>query len=97
MPRPAASYLYPHLSSAHPLIPLSFQETIGSYTSSPMQEAGASEKSSAIDEMRAAKAASDSQTGGEVNKNSTIRKMEKTLGDATGCEGMSEEGGKRIP
>ena len=59
-----------------------------------MQKAGASDKSAAIDEMRAAKQASDEQ-GGQVNKNPTVGKMEQTFGSVTGCEGMEEEGAKR--
>ncbi len=59
-----------------------------------MQNAGSADKQAAIDEMRAAKEASDSQ-GGEVNKNATLGKVEKRLGSVTGCEGMEEEGAKR--
>ena len=60
-----------------------------------MQNAGSSDKQAAIDEMRAAKAQSDEQGGGDVNKNETLGKMEKTMGSVTGCEGMEEEGAKR--
>lgn len=59
-----------------------------------MQNAGAAEKQAAVEEMRAAKAQADSQ-GGELNKNPTLGKVEQTLGSATGCEGMQEEGEKR--
>lgn len=59
-----------------------------------MQNAGASDKSAAIEEMRAAKQMSD-QKSGEVNHNETLGKVEKTLGSVTGCEGMEEEGTKR--
>jgi uncharacterized protein YjbJ (UPF0337 family) len=59
-----------------------------------MQNAGASDKSAAIGEMRAAKQVSDQQ-GGEVSRNETLGKVEKTLGSVTGCEGMEEEGAKR--
>ena len=59
-----------------------------------MQNAGSAEKQAAVEEMRAAKEASDSQ-GGEINKNPTLGKVEQTLGSATGCEGMEEEGAKR--
>ena len=59
-----------------------------------MQNAGASDKSAALEEMRAAKNASDEQ-GGELNKNATVGKVEQTLGNVTGCEGMEEEGVKR--
>ena len=70
------------------------QETIGSYTSTDMQNAGASDKDAAVEEIRAAKQASDQQ-GGEVNKNETLGKVEQTMGSVTGCEGMEEEGAKR--
>lgn len=70
------------------------QETLGSYTSTDMQNAGASDKSVALEEMRAAKQMSDQQ-GGEVSHNETLGKVEKTLGSVTGCEGMEEEGAKR--
>lgn len=60
-----------------------------------MQNAGASDKQSALGEMRAAKEVSDQQGGGEVSKNETMGKVEKTLGSVTGCEGMEEEGAKR--
>lgn len=59
-----------------------------------MQNAGASDKKVALDEMRAAKEISDQQ-GGEVGKSETLGKVEKTLGSVTGCEGMEEEGAKR--
>ena len=70
------------------------QETIGSYTSTDMQNAGASDKQAAIEEMKAAKQLSDEQ-GGQVSKNETLGKAEQTLGSVTGCEGMEEEGAKR--
>ena len=60
-----------------------------------MQNAGASDKQAAVEEMRAAKAQSDAQGGDEVSKNETLGKVEQTLGSATGCEGMQEEGQKR--
>ena len=59
-----------------------------------MQNAGSSDKQAGLDEMRAAKAQSDAQ-GGEVAKNPTLGKVERTLGSAAGCEGMEEEGAKR--
>lgn len=70
------------------------KETIGSYASTDMQNAGASDKQAAVEEMRAAKQASDEQ-GGQVSKNETLGKVEQTLGGVTGCEGMEEEGAKR--
>ncbi|KAG8530115.1 uncharacterized protein KY384_005597 [Bacidia gigantensis] len=70
------------------------KEAIGSYTSTDMQNAGASDKQAAVDEMRAAKSQSDAQ-GGELNKNSTLGSVEQKLGSATGCEGMEDEGAKR--
>lgn len=59
-----------------------------------MQNAGASDKGAAVEEMRAAKQVSDQQ-GGEVGKSETMGKVEQTLGNVTGCEGMEEEGVKR--
>ena len=59
-----------------------------------MQNAGSADKQAAVDEMRAAKQASNTQ-GGEISKNETLGKLEQTLGSATGCEGMEEEGAKR--
>ncbi len=59
-----------------------------------MQNAGASDKQAALDEMRSAKAQGEQQ-GGELNKNSTLGKVEQTLGGVTGCEGMEDEGAKR--
>ena len=59
-----------------------------------MQNAGATDKSAALEEMRAAKKVSDEQ-GGEISKNPTVGKVEQTLGNVTGCEGMEEEGAKR--
>ena len=59
-----------------------------------MQNAGASDKQAALEEMRAAKAVGDQQ-GGEVAKNATLGKVEQTLGSATGCEGLEEQGAKR--
>jgi len=59
-----------------------------------MQNAGASDKQAAVEEMRAAKEISEQQ-GGEVSKNETMGKVEQTLGSVTGCEGMEEEGAKR--
>ncbi|CAF9921661.1 hypothetical protein IMSHALPRED_005238 [Imshaugia aleurites] len=70
------------------------KEAIGSYTSSDMQTAGSADKEAAVDEMRAAKQASDAQ-GGEISKNQTLGKVEQSLGSAAGCEGMEEEGAKR--
>ncbi|KAL2038809.1 hypothetical protein N7G274_008567 [Stereocaulon virgatum] len=70
------------------------KETIGSYTSTDMQNAGASDKEAAVEEMRAAKQLSDQQ-GGEVSKNPTLGEVEQTIGSVTGCEGMEEEGAKR--
>ena len=67
---------------------------LGSYTSTDMQNAGASDKQAAVGEMRAAKAQSDAQPG-DVNKNETLGKVEQKLGSVTGCEGMEEEGQKR--
>lgn len=68
------------------------QETLGSYTSTDMQNAGSADKQAAVDEMRAAK---DAQ-GGDVSKNETLGKVERGLGSVTGCEGMEEEGAKRV-
>lgn len=59
-----------------------------------MQNAGSEDKQAAVEEMRAAKQASDAQ-GGEVNKSQTLGKVEQSLGSVTGCEGMEEEGSKR--
>ena len=59
-----------------------------------MQNAGSSDKQAALEEMRAAKSQSDAQ-GGAVSKNPTLGKVEQTLGNAAGCEGMEEEGAKR--
>lgn len=70
------------------------QETIGSWASPDMQKAGISDKEAAVEEMRAAKDLSDEQAGG-VEKNETMGRVEQTLGDVTGCEGMKEEGAKR--
>ena len=73
------------------------QETLGSYTSTPMQEAGASDKQAALTEMREAKKSSEEQAGGDgVQKSETLGKVEQLAGKATGCEGMEEEGGKRM-
>ncbi|KAL9130693.1 MAG: hypothetical protein Q9217_001172 [Psora testacea] len=76
------------------LISVHVKETLGSYTSTDMQTAGSAEKQAALDEMRAAKAQSDAQ-GGDLTKNTTLGKVEQTLGSATGCEGMAEEEQKR--
>ena len=70
------------------------EEMVGSYTSNDMKDAGASDKQSAIEEMRTAKAQSDAQ-GGELNKNSTLGSVEQKMGSVTGCEGMEDEGAKR--
>lgn len=70
------------------------KETVGSYTSTDMQNAGSADKQAAVEEMRAAKQASDAQ-GGEISKNQTLGKVEQSLGSVTGCEGMEEEGSKR--
>lgn len=59
-----------------------------------MQNAGSADKQAAVDEMRAAKQASDAQ-GEEISKNQTLGKVEQSLGSATGCEGMEEEGAER--
>ena len=59
-----------------------------------MQKAGSADKQTAVDEMRAAKQASEAQ-GGEINKNPTLGKVEQSLGSVTGCEGMEDEGAKR--
>ena len=59
-----------------------------------MQTAGSADKEAAVDEMRAAKQASDAQ-GGEISKNQKLGKVEQSLGSAAGCEGMEEEGAKR--
>ena len=67
---------------------------MGSYTSTDMQKAGSADKQAAIDEMRAAKEASDAQ-GDEISKNPTLGKVEQSFGSVTGCEGMEEEGAKR--
>ncbi|KAK4690464.1 hypothetical protein P7C71_g6334, partial [Lecanoromycetidae sp. Uapishka_2] len=72
------------------------KETLGSYTSTPLQNSGASDKQSALDEMRAAKNISDQQGGGDVTKNPTLGSVEQKLGSVTGCEGMEEEGAKRL-
>lgn len=68
------------------------KETVGSYTSTDMQKAGSADKQAAIDEMRAAKEASQ---GEGVSKNPTLGKVEQSFGSVTGCEGMEEEGAKR--
>ena len=60
-----------------------------------MQNAGSADKQAAIDEMRAAKQVADEQGGG-VSENPTLGKVEKSLGSVTGCEGMEEEGAKRL-
>ncbi|KAL6718216.1 hypothetical protein ACLMJK_004304 [Lecanora helva] len=70
------------------------KETLGSYTSTDMQSAGAADKNAAVEEMRAAKEASEQQ-GGDVSKNPTVGKVEQSLGNVTGCEGMEEEGARR--
>ena len=59
-----------------------------------MHNAGSADKQAAVDEMRAAKQASDSH-GEEIGTNQTLGKVEQSLGSATGCEGMEEEGAKR--
>lgn len=60
-----------------------------------MQNTGAEEKGAAVEEMRAAKAMG--QNGGDgVAKNETLGKAEQMAGNVTGCEGMSEEGVKRM-
>ena len=59
-----------------------------------MQNAGGADKQAAVDEMRAAKQASDAQ-GEEISKNQTLGKVEQSFGSVTGCEGMEEEGAKR--
>ena len=59
-----------------------------------MQNAGAADKSAAVDEMRKAKEIGEKE-GGDLNKNPTLGKVEQTLGSATGCEGMEDEGAKR--
>lgn len=78
-----------------PSFPPAAQETVGSYTSTDMQNAGSADKQAAIDEMRAAKQVADEQGGG-VSENPTLGKVEKSLGSVTGCEGMEEEGAKRL-
>ena len=57
--------------------------------SEPWTSAGQSDKSAAVEEMRAAKEASGSQT-----QNPTVGKVEELVGKGVGCEGMVEEGGK---
>ncbi|MCJ1251930.1 hypothetical protein MMC30_009168 [Trapelia coarctata] len=67
------------------------KETIGNLTSSPAwQKTGQDDKSSAVDEMRAAKAAQ----GGDVTRSETVGKIEETVGKGVGCEGMVEEGAR---
>ncbi|MCJ1288415.1 hypothetical protein MMC26_007772 [Xylographa opegraphella] len=65
------------------------KETIGNLSgSAPWQTAGQDDKAAAVDEMRAAKEASGSQT-----QNPTVGKVEEMVGKGVGCEGMVEEGG----
>ena len=59
-----------------------------------MQTAGASDKNAAVEEMRKAKEVNEKE-GGDLNKNPTVGKVEQTLGNVTGCEGMEDEGAKR--
>ncbi|MCJ1355286.1 MAG: hypothetical protein MMC33_005277 [Icmadophila ericetorum] len=86
----SASMLHGHAA----YVAAAAKETIGSFTSTPMQEAGAADKQAAIDEMRAAKENADaSGTGsGLGTQNPTLGKIEKSVGSAVGCEGMVEEG-----
>lgn len=60
-----------------------------------MQQAGAEDKRSAVDEMRAAHAATKAGGEDEPAKNTTVGIMEEKFGQATGCQGMQEEGQKR--
>ncbi|MCJ1404112.1 hypothetical protein MMC11_007337 [Xylographa trunciseda] len=65
------------------------KETIGNISGSePWQTAGQNDKAAAVDEMRAAKEVSGSQT-----QNPTVGRVEEMVGKGVGCEGMVEEGG----
>ena len=63
-------------------------------TSSPAwQTSGQDDKSTAVEEMRAAKKESDGQGG--TTGNATVGMVEQKLGNVTGCEGMQEDGGAK--
>jgi len=68
----------------------------GAVSSALGYESGAQTKADAIQEMKDAKAQSDSQ-GGQPMQSSMLGTVENAAGKATGCEGMVDEGKQRIP
>ena len=66
------------------------QETIGqAIGNEEWRSSGAEQKDAAINEMRQA-----GEQREEPSKNSTMGKMEESVGKAVGCEGMENEGQK---
>jgi len=66
----------------------------GAVSSALGYESGSQTKSEAVQEMKDAKAQSDSQP---PTQSSILGSVEKTAGSLTGCEGMVEEGKARAP
>jgi hypothetical protein len=66
----------------------------GAVSSALGYESGNQTKEAAVQEMRDAKEQSDNS---QPTQSSILGTVENLAGKATGCEGMVEEGGKRIP
>ncbi|KIW33805.1 uncharacterized protein PV07_00626 [Cladophialophora immunda] len=68
----------------------------GAISSAVGYESGAQTKAEAMQEMKDAKAQSDS-TQGQPAQSSVLGVVENAAGRVTGCEGMVDEGNKRMP
>ena len=66
----------------------------GAVSSTLGYASGETTKSEAVQEMKDAKAASDSQPPA---KSGILGTAEKTAGNLAGCEGMQDEGQQRMP
>lgn len=65
----------------------------GAISSTLGYESGEQTKREAVEDMKAASAASSN----EPTQSSVLGTAEKKLGEATGCEGMEKEGAERTP
>ncbi|OAP63107.1 hypothetical protein AYL99_02334 [Fonsecaea erecta] len=68
----------------------------GAVSSAVGYESGAQTKAEAVQEMKDAKAQSDSSQG-QPTQSSLLGTVENAAGKVTGCEGMVDDGMKRLP
>ncbi|EXJ94219.1 hypothetical protein A1O1_02612 [Capronia coronata CBS 617.96] len=69
----------------------------GAVSSALGYESGEQTKTEAVQEMKDAKAQSDSQSQSPPSQSTVLGTIENAAGKITGCEGMVDEGQHRIP